>query len=62
MLGTQLLDGSSDSQDVNRLLETFIHRYGFTLIEALELIFPPILSEVERLPTDLQTHCLVAAM
>ncbi len=53
MLGTQLVDGGSDSQDVNRLLETFIHRYGFTLIEALELIFPPILSEVERLPTDL---------
>lgn len=55
MLGTQLVDGGSDSQDVNRLLETFIHRYGFTLIEALELIFPPILSEVERLPADLQT-------
>ncbi len=54
MLGTQLVDGGSDSQDVNRLLETFIHRYGFTLIEALELIFPPILSEVERLPADLQ--------
>lgn len=55
MLGTQLVDGGSDSQDVNRLLETFIHQYGFTLIEALELIFPPILSEVERLPADLRT-------
>ncbi|HOU16069.1 MAG TPA: glutamate synthase, partial [Anaerolineae bacterium] len=54
MVGMQLVDGGSDSQDVNRLLETFIHRYGFTLIEALELIFPPILSEVERLPADLQ--------
>lgn len=55
MLGAQLVDGGSDSQDVNRLLETLIHRYGFTLIEALELIFPPILTEVEHLPTDLQT-------
>ena len=55
MLGTQLVDGGSDSQDVNRLLETFIHRYGFTLIEALELIFPPILTEVERLPDNLRT-------
>ncbi len=55
MLGTQLVVGGSDSQDVNRLLETFIHRYGFTLLEALELIFPPILTEVEQLPADLQT-------
>ena len=55
MLGTQLVDGGSDSQDVNRLLETFIHRYGFTLIEALELIFPPILTEVQRLSPELQT-------
>ncbi len=55
MLGTQLVEGGSDSQDVNRLLETFIHQYGFTLLEALELLFPPILTEVERLPADLQT-------
>ena len=55
MLGTQLVDGGSDSQDVNRLIETLIHQYEFTLIEALELIFPPILTEVEHLPAELQT-------
>lgn len=54
MLRTQLVIGGSDSQDLDRLLATFIHTYGFTLLEAMELVFPPVLSEVERLPTDLQ--------
>ena len=30
------------------------NRNGFTLTEALELVFPPILSEVETMPADLQ--------
>lgn len=55
MLGTQLVTGGSDSQDVDRFLGTLIHQYDFSLIEALELVFPPILTEVEALPDDLRT-------
>ena len=55
MLGIELLEGGSDSQDLDRLLATLIHRYRFTLTEAMELAFPPILSEVEKLSPDLQT-------
>jgi len=55
MLGVNLVDGGSDSQDLDRLLATLIHRYHFTLVEAMEIAFPPILSEVEKLSPDLQT-------
>jgi len=55
MLGVNLVDGGSDSQDLDRLLATLIHRYHFTLVEALEIAFPPILSEVEKLSPELQT-------
>jgi glutamate synthase (NADPH/NADH) large chain len=54
MLGTQLVDGGSDSQDLDRAVATLIHRYGFSLLEAIELVFPPILSEVDRLAPDVQ--------
>ncbi|HJR81446.1 MAG TPA: hypothetical protein VJ821_15350, partial [Anaerolineales bacterium] len=55
MLGVELVDGGSDSQDLDRLLATLIHRYQFSLAEAMELAFPPILSEVEKLSPELQT-------
>src|SRR5215212_8955438 len=55
MLGVDLVDGGSDSQDLDRLLATLIHRYHFTLLEAMEIAFPPILSEVEKLSPDLET-------
>ena len=55
MLGVNLVEGGSDSQDLDRLLATLIHRYHFTLVEAMEIAFPPILSEVEKLPPELQT-------
>lgn len=55
MLGVELTDGGSDSQDLDRLLSTLIHHYHFTLVEAMEIAFPPILSEVEKLSPDLQT-------
>ena len=55
MLGVELVEGGSDSQDLDRLLATLIHRYHFTLTEAMELAFPPILSEVEKLSPELQT-------
>ncbi len=52
MLGIQLVPGGSDSQDVDRTLSSLLHGYGFSLIEAMELLFPPILSEVEIFPPD----------
>jgi glutamate synthase (NADPH/NADH) large chain len=55
MLRVKLVEGGSDSQDLDRLLATLIHRYHFTLVEAMEIAFPPILSEVEKLSPDLQT-------
>ena len=54
MIGVQLVPNGSDSQDLDRTLATFIHHYGFSLAEAMEMIFPPVLSEVENLPPDLQ--------
>src|ERR1051325_11447654 len=54
MLGVELVDGGSDSQDLDRLLAYLIHRYHFTLAEAMEIAFPPILSEVEKLSPELQ--------
>ena len=50
MLGIQLVPGGSDSQDVDRTIGALISRYGYSLAEAMELIFPPILSEVAQLP------------
>lgn len=53
-LGMQLLPGASDSQDVNRVVEYFILEYGFTLSQALEILFPPIINEVKQFPQNLQ--------
>ncbi|MHB8647321.1 MAG: glutamate synthase central domain-containing protein, partial [Thermomicrobiales bacterium] len=50
MLHIRLVPGASDSQDVNRTLEGMIHRYDLSLREALELIFPPIINEIKRVP------------
>ena len=55
MLGIQLPVGGSDSQDLNRTLETLISDYGFTLLEAMDLVFPPIGSEIEQLSPELQS-------
>jgi glutamate synthase (NADPH/NADH) large chain len=56
MIGAQLVAGGSDSQDLDRFLATLIHRYGFTLMEALEIAFPPVPSEVENLAPDVQAY------
>jgi glutamate synthase (NADPH) large chain len=48
------LTGGSDSQDLNRLLEGVIQRFGLSLYEALELAFPPVLGEVKAFSPALQ--------
>lgn len=54
MLGVPLVDGGSDSQNMNRTVETLIHRYDMTLFEAMELVFPPIINEIKNLRPELQ--------
>ncbi|WP_276507936.1 glutamate synthase-related protein [Paenibacillus thermotolerans] len=54
MVGVPLVDGGSDSQDMNRTIETFIHRFGFSLFEAMELVFPPIYNEMKHFREELQ--------
>lgn len=54
MLGVPLVDGGSDSQNVNRTIETFINRYGLSLFEAMEVVFPPIHHEMKNFSDDLQ--------
>ncbi|MCU0520625.1 MAG: glutamate synthase-related protein [Anaerolineae bacterium] len=54
MLGAERVRGGSDSQDLNRLVEALINQYGLDVIEALEIVFPPILSEVKRMPEAYQ--------
>ena len=53
-IGTQLVEGGSDSQDLNRVLETMVLQYGLTIMEAVEMLFPPILSEIKQLAPVLQ--------
>ncbi|BAU29646.1 glutamate synthase domain-containing protein 2 [Aneurinibacillus soli] len=54
MLGVSLVKGGSDSQNMNRTAESLIHRYGLSLFEAMEMIFPPIINEMKNLRPELQ--------
>ncbi|ABA90179.1 ferredoxin-dependent glutamate synthase [Syntrophotalea carbinolica DSM 2380] len=50
LLGIVLPAGGSDSQDLNRLLEGLMQGSGLSLFEAMEMVFPPIFSEMQQLP------------
>ena len=52
--GITLVRGGSDSQDVNRAVEGLVHQYGLTLLEAMELVFPPIVNEIKQIRPELQ--------
>src|SRR5919201_4231053 len=54
MLGVPLADDSSDSQDLNRVVEALVNRECLTLVEALELLLPPIVGEIKGMPEDLR--------
>lgn len=54
MIGVPLVEGGSDSQDMNRTIETFIQRFGLSLFEAMELVFPPIINEMKLYSEELQ--------
>ncbi|MFZ3590983.1 glutamate synthase-related protein [Bacillus sp. DJP31] len=54
MLGVPLTKGGSDSQDLNRTIETLLSKHGFTLFEAMDILFPPIINEIKAYPNHLQ--------
>ncbi len=54
ILGIEPVPGGSDSQDLNRIIEGLINMYGLEPMEALEMVFPAIHSEVEYYEEDLR--------
>jgi glutamate synthase (NADPH) large chain len=55
MLGVNIPDGNSDSQDLNRTVETLVRRDGLSLAEAMEMVVPPIVAEIVALPEELHS-------
>ncbi|MEW6429761.1 MAG: glutamate synthase-related protein [Thermodesulfobacteriota bacterium] len=53
-LGIEPVPGGSDSQDLNRIIDGLIHLYGLDVMEAMEMLFPAIHSEVAGYPQELQ--------
>ncbi|MCX8024697.1 MAG: hypothetical protein N3A60_05805, partial [Thermanaerothrix sp.] len=51
-LGVPLVNGASDSQDVDRLLHTLCAWYHLDLVEAMEMVFPPSPHEINLLPPE----------
>ncbi len=54
MLSIPLVKDGSDSQDLSRIIETLICRDGYSLFEAMEVLFPPIINEIKAYPSRLQ--------
>lgn len=54
MVGVPLVKDGSDSQDLSRTIETFICRDGYSLFEAMDVLFPPIINEIKAYPDHLQ--------
>lgn len=53
-IGATLARDGSDSQDLDRVLETLCVLYGLDLIEAMEMVFPPVPKAVQQYPQDLK--------
>jgi glutamate synthase (NADPH/NADH) large chain len=53
MLGVPIEPGCSDSQDLNRTIDTLIRREGLSLAEAMEMVVPPIIDEISALPEEM---------
>ena len=47
MIGVPLVKDGSDSQDLNRTVETLICRHDYSLFEAIDVLFPPIINEIK---------------
>ncbi|MBK5219145.1 MAG: alpha-hydroxy-acid oxidizing protein [Thermoleophilia bacterium] len=55
MLAVPIRPGASDSQDLNRTIDTLVSREGLSLGEAMEMLVPPIVAEIKALPADLHS-------
>ena len=53
-LGIQLPARASDSQVLDRVVESYMFDYDLSLMNALEIAFPPVWSEIARFPQELQ--------
>jgi glutamate synthase (NADPH/NADH) large chain len=56
MLGVPLTADGSDSQDLSRTVEALVQRDGLSLVEALELVLPPIVNEIKGMPEELRGY------
>ncbi len=54
MLGIPITPDGSDSQDMDRAMHGLIINHGLSLMEASEVVFPPMAEEVDALPPDLR--------
>lgn len=53
-IGAQLDPDNSDSQDIDRTLQTLVVEHGLSVVEAMEVIFPPVPHEVNLMPDALR--------
>lgn len=60
MLGIDLPDGNSDSQDVDHVIEALCREHGLDLIEAMEMAFPPY--QHDLLQNAAEVHEMYAEM
>jgi glutamate synthase (NADPH) large chain len=54
MLDAPIQPGNSDSQDLNRVIESLVGRDGLSLAEAMEMVVPPIVDEIRGLPAEMR--------
>lgn len=53
MVGFPIDPEFSDSQMVDRTLHHFVAKEGWSLFEAAEMLFPPIVNEIKQMPAEL---------
>src|SRR5574338_1277936 len=53
-VGAALPKNGSDSQNVDRALHTLCVDHGLDLIEAMEMVFPPVPHELGLLPAEMR--------
>ncbi len=58
LLGFDLIDDGSDSQNLDRIVESLMFSFGCSLSETIELLFPPVWSEMLQLPAEVQKFYL----
>ncbi|MCU7525294.1 MAG: glutamate synthase [Ignavibacteria bacterium] len=54
MLGMPVVGLGSDSQDLDRLIESLMFVNNFSLMEAMEIVFPPVWSEIDSYKDEMK--------